>query len=105
MHNFGMLVRKLSVPQTASPPHSCKACEAPYHMIDAEGVYATELQAARQGVPYDGRAQVPHMHLLGHIWRGEIHHHPPVGERGRPGTNALQASPGPAQPVAFITLS
>ncbi len=73
--------------------------EVPHHMVDAECVYATELQAARQGVPYDGGAQVPHVHLLGHVWRGEVHDRPLVGERGRPGTDALRTSLVPAQPV------
>lgn len=74
-------------------------------MVDAEGVYAAELQAARQGVPNDGGAQVPHVHLLGHIWRGEIHQRPLVGARGRPRTDALQASPVPAQRAASIALA
>ena len=61
-------------------------------MVDAQRVYAAELQAAGEGVPDDGRPQMPDMHLLGHVGGGEVYHRPLVFEGRRPCANALRSN-------------
>ena len=45
------------------------------HVIEAQHGVAAELQNPRQRVANDRGAQVTHMHLLGDVGAGEIHHH------------------------------
>lgn len=40
-----------------------------------ENIVAQELKEATDALADDGGAQVTHMHLLGNVWRGEVHHH------------------------------
>ena len=45
------------------------------HVIEAQHRMAAELEHPRQGVANDRGAQMPHMHLLGDVGAGKIHHH------------------------------
>ena len=45
------------------------------HVIEAQHRMAAELQHPRQRVANDRGAQMPHMHLLGDVGAGEVHHH------------------------------
>lgn len=66
-----------NLPTTASPSRSegarpgasCSALHPP------ENVVTQELEESAHAVPDDGGAQVAHVHLLGDVGRGEIHHH------------------------------
>lgn len=40
-----------------------------------ENVVTQELKEATNALPDDGGAEVTHVHLLGDVWRGEVHHH------------------------------
>ena len=44
-------------------------------LIETTHRVAAELKHAADGVPDDGTSKVSHMHLLGDIRAGEIHHH------------------------------
>ena len=58
-------------------------------MIETQDISSTEFEGARDCVPDDGRAQVAHMHLLGHIGRREVDDHALPRETWGPGVDAL----------------
>lgn len=60
------------------------------HVVQAQHLRARELQEAGERVANDCGAEVPHVHLLGDIRAGEVHHGAAAaaGGRGRPGAGA-----------------
>ena len=66
--------------------------QAAHHVVQAQHVHAAELQHVGQRVADDGGAQVAHVHLLGHVGRGEVHHRARVAQARRPRLDALQVS-------------
>ena len=65
-------------------------------VVESQHVVPTERQQPGNAVPNDGGAQVPHMHLLGDVGAGKIHHHPLLRLRhGHP-------QPGLIQPLLHL---